>query len=391
MDQQRSKTSRFHPIIGTTVCFDLSKQLCASHFFLIVTMPARVTPNEASVQANHEMTSSISVQPTTSEVSFVVESILRQENGNERLLRKAVNEIYSPVLKLMSLFGIGLGKTSLESLELASGCCGKLIYLQRIYCGVVVSGLWLNFCMSLSALFLGASFFLFLQFSLWCLVIALNGSISLIVLHLHLKDTRKSRFEHFLRGVLAIKSNFNLEKVITKSRKGIIVFTVFFITAYAGVLGTQLAFDINISNFMPWNQWYGFRIISALFLGFGCGVWFLPIFFLYVTCLILEEMFDELHKRMSSLHSASLNLAALKKEHHTMCELVELADKMSAPLLLAMISVYIPLICVNFYHAVMLPLEGNAVFLISNLSWLMIIAGIFAVIMFFGSNLNEKV
>ena len=354
-------------------------------------MPDRVIPKEASVKGDHEMASSISVQPTTNEVSSIgQESIPRQDNVNEQLL-KTISEIYSPVLKLMTLFGIYLGETRLERLPFASGRRMKLVYHQRIYCGVVVSGLWMNFLMAISSLFFGASFFLFLQFSLWCLVVALNGSIFLIVLNFTLSDSRKSRFENFLQGILVIESHFNLKKVKIKSRKGIIVFSVFLLTSLAGVLGNQLAFDANIANSFPWNQWHGFRIISALFLAIGCGVWLLPILFLYDTCLILEELFDELHKRMSSLHSAFLNLAAFKEEHHKLCEVVEVADKVLAPLLFAMVFVYIPLICCIFYHAVMLPLEGNAVFLVSNLSWLMMITGIFAVMMLFGSKVNEKV
>ena len=66
-------------------------------------MPSRVIPSETSVHGDQEMPTTISAQPTLNEVSFVV-SIPEQENVNEQLL-DAIEEIYSPVLKMMKLFG----------------------------------------------------------------------------------------------------------------------------------------------------------------------------------------------------------------------------------------------------------------------------------------------
>ena len=142
---------------------------------------------------------------------------------------------------------------------------------------------------------------------------------------------------------------------------------------------------------MPWNQWFGFKVISSLFLVIGCGVMFLPILFFYITCLILEEVFDELHKRISSFHSMSMGLSMLKMEFHKLCEVVELADKMIAPLLFGMVSVYIPLICFISYQVVNLPEEDKLVFLISNLFWLLAGTSVLAIILLNGSNVSEKV
>ena len=81
--------------------------------------------------------------------------------------------------------------------------------------------------------------------------------------------------------------------------------------------------------------------------------------FFCVTCLILEELFDDLQKRMSSLNSASVNIATFKMEYHRLCEVVELADKMLDPLLLGMVSFYITSICFNLYKFVNLPEKTN--------------------------------
>ena len=63
---------------------------------------SRMTPAEASVRVDYEMPS-ISVLPTTNDFPVADDSISDQENANEQLLKK-IDEIYSPVLKLMKMF-----------------------------------------------------------------------------------------------------------------------------------------------------------------------------------------------------------------------------------------------------------------------------------------------
>lgn len=48
-------------------------------------------------------------------------------------------------------------------------------------------------------------------------------------------------------------------------------------------------------------------------------------------------------------------------EHHKLCEVVESADKMFSPLLLGIVSLYIPLLCFSFYNVVNLPEKGKLV------------------------------
>ena len=326
----------------------------------------------------------------TIEVSMVSDSNPQQENVNEQLL-KEIDEIYSPVLKLMKLFGIYFGDTSLIQLMHATGSCRKRVYLERFYCGVVVSGFWLNVVIAFVDIFLGDKIFIHLMVTLWCLFIALSGTICLIVLCTTLSDTKKTRFEYFIRGLLAVNSNVNLVKAKNKSRKGLIAFCFSFTFATAGSVCAYLVLGFDIASVFPWNQLSGFWVVPLVFIVVACGVWFLPVLFFFVTCLILEEVFSELRKRMSSSRSISMDLASLKKEYHKLCEVVELADKVLAPLLLGMISVYTPLICFNFYQVANLPQDDQLMFLTSNTIWILTGAGIFAIIMLFGSNVSEKV
>jgi len=241
-------------------------------------MPSRVTSNEVPMHSEQGMPSSISIQPTRSDVTAVDNSISAETNVNEQML-KIIDDVYSPVLKLMKYFGIYSEQTNLKHLAYASGRCRKLVYLTRIYCVVVVSGFWLNFIMSFAGVFLGNNIYLFITVSLWCLLIALSVTISLIVQWVPLGDSKKSRFENFFRNLIAINSNVNLEKVKSKSKKGIVIFCSFFVCGAIGTLTTYLMLDFSIAALKPWDGWFGIRIISLIFFIYGMGVCLLTILF----------------------------------------------------------------------------------------------------------------
>lgn len=333
------------------------------------------------------MSSSISVQTTKNEGAAVDDSISDRENVKEKLL-KELDEVYSAVLRLMKLFGLFVGDTKLARLKNASGRCKRWIYLQGIYCGVVISGVWLLFIMSVFDVVFANNIYLFLMFAFWFLLIPLCGTISLIVLCVPLG---KSRFQNFLTNLISIDRNVNLEKVKIKSKKGIIVFCFFFISATVAVIITNEVMNMSMAAVKPWNQWFGFKILAVIFSIFGVGMWLLPILFFYITCLTLEELFDDLYRQMSSLHSVSVNIATFKTEYYRLCEVVEFADKMLGPLLLGMVSLYIPLICFNLYMSVNLPEQDKYLFLGSNLFWLVTAASVLVIIMWCGSKVCEKV
>ena len=351
-------------------------------------MPSRVTPDEASTPCDHEMLSTISIQSRRNDVTIVKDSISRGADANDKTL-KIIDEIYSPVLKLMKCFGIYSEQTSLKHSSNASVRRGKLI--PRIYSVLVLGGFWFNLIISFANLFFGNNIYLFFMFSLWCLLIALSATICLVVLGMPQGDSKKSRFENFFRNLLVINTNANLEKVKIKARKAVLIFCLLFVCGALVALTTYLVLDISIAAVKPWNRWFGFRILSLIFNIYGIGVWFLPILFYYITCLILEALFDDLHKRMSSFHSVLVDIATFKMEHHRLCELVQLADKMLAPVLFGLVSIYIPLICFNSYRAIHFSEKEKVVSLASNLFWLLVSSSLLAVIMIFGSKVCQKV
>ena len=295
----------------------------------------------------------------------------------------------------MKMLGMYFGDSTLSRLQPAYVPCRKNIYISRFYCGVVGVGLWFNFAIPVVSVLFGGDIFMLVIFISWCLLVALNLTTLLIVLPL--TDTRKSRFEKFLRKAIAIHNgSFNLEKVKNKARVCLMVFSLLFVVSTVNNIINDVMMDLNTGIDKPWNVWTGFRILSLLFDIYGCAVWLLSFPFFCITCLILESLFDDFLKRMSTLNSNSMcaQVVAVSSEHHKLCEVVELADSMLSPLLIQVVTFYIPVICFNFYQVANLPdlpAEGKLNVLITTLFWLLISSAILAVIMVLGSRVNEKV
>ena len=348
-------------------------------------MPSRVTQNESCVNDNLEDPTSVSTQvsPTVSSLS--------DDKVNEEVLQ-AVEEAYKPVIRLLKFFGVYFGDTSLNNLIKASPRRRKESYISRFYCAVVVVGLWFDFVMPLISIFLGGDIYFLIMFLSWCLLVALMGTTCLIILPLTV--TRKSRFENFLRKVIAIQiGSAFLEKIKSKARVYLILFFPICAATMVGTILTDVVLGMNIGKSEPWNSWFGFRITSLLFLTFGSCIWILPLPFFCITCFILETLFDDFYKRISLPHSNLVGIATLRREHQHLCQVVEMADSMLSPLLLEVVTFLIPVTCFNFYQTVNVNLrqEGTYAALIINLFWLLTSSAFLAVIMIAGSRVSEKV
>ncbi|XP_022785374.1 uncharacterized protein LOC111325762 isoform X1 [Stylophora pistillata] len=358
-------------------------------------MSARVSPNECTARLNNGMSDSISEQQAKMNgVSNMTGSPPEAKIENKHLF-KAVNEIYSPVLKLMKLFGIYYGDTTLKSLANDSGRFSRKEYDSLMYCGLVATGVWYNFFLAvLSCFFVPEKIYVSLMFSIWCLMGALNETILLIVSPV--TRAKKSRFQNFLRGLIEHKSHATLDKVKAKSRYGMIAFFLVFSGAIVGASMTSFKLDMNLADFKPLNKSPVFAWASLVFLIVSVCAWVLPVLLFCITCLILAELFDDLSKRMKqqSLHSKTFQLAPFKMAHHELCDVVELADAMFSPLLLGMVSLYIPLICFNSYLAVNSPEkteDDKYLFMGNNFFWLLSSVFFLIIIMLFGSKVSEGI
>ena len=243
--------------------------------------------------------------------------------------------------------------------------------------------------MAVSGIFASGAVFVFLMFTLGNLLIVICGITSLIVLPLAIG--KKSRFQQYLLSLLENSRGINLNSVKKKSRKGFIVLCLLYVETVTFSIVSDQKLNFGLACCKPWNEWYGFRVIAQFSLFTGSAVWLLSMYFFYLTCRILLKCFDGLYKRMSSLPPLSANFTSLKMEHHRLCEVVELADKMLAPLLLGVVALYIPMLCISFYNSVIFREDMKLMALATTLSWCFVAAGILATVLFFGSKVNEKV
>lgn len=367
-------------------------------------MHPRVTPSEARlqetilpnyIQEEHEMPSSFVSNKAVVEV-FTVAS--RNTHHGEEEMLKACEEIYSPILKSMKLFGIYFGETSLKKVSSFAPPANRRVYVSKLYCFVGTTILWLNFAMAfISAFMEGTSthltFFTLLTIGTWSLKTALSGTICSLVLPL--TDAKISRFESFIRKLA--QSNTDLKDLRYSSKKVLIASAVFWITSTLSnvVIFLFLPWAV-VGNHKPWKEWYGLNSFSLISTLFVAGAWLLPVAFVCVTCLVLAHLFDEFCKRALSSGINGLDVAALKDEHRKLCTIAELASRMLSPLLLVTVALFLPLTCFTFYITVnpsaqMSDAGDEVSFLLGTIYWLIISAGTVAVILVFGSRVNEKV
>ena len=347
------------------------------------------------IQEEHEMPSSFVSNQTVVEVLTAASPIGR--HGEEEML-KACEEIYSPILKSMKLFGIYFGETSVKKVSSFAPPGNRRVYVSKLYCFVGTTILWINFATAfISVCMEGTSthltFFTLLTLACWFLKTALSGTICSLVLPL--TDAKTSRFESFIRKL--VQSNTDLKGLRHSSTKVLIATGVFWITSTLTNVVTFLFLPwMIVGNHKPWEEWYGVNIFSLIATLVVAGAWLLPVAFVCITCLVLARLFDEFCKRALSNDINSLDLAALKDEHRKLCTIAELASSMLSPLLLVIVALFLPLTCFTFYITVnpsaqMRDAVDEVSFLIGIIYWLITSAGTVAVILVFGSRVNEKV
>ncbi|XP_022805436.1 uncharacterized protein LOC111342604 [Stylophora pistillata] len=331
--------------------------------------------NEASKQVHSRSKSTTSL----------VVPLPEEASDNEQIL-KALNDMYSPVLRLMKIFGSYYGQTNLRQLE--NMPTGKHIF-SRMYCGLMMSFICFNVVTSASVIFNSGLAYTFLMYAVGHLLMLICGITSLVLLPL--TRTKKSRFERFLRCLLTNVKSTNLNFVKKESRKALFItcflslFTIFFTFVCSEILG------ISISCCEPWSTWSGFRVFAFFSSLTGCAVWLLSTFFFCLTCIILVKCFDDFYQRMSSLPPLPIDFLSLKMEYHKLSEVVELADKMLAPTLFGIIAIFIPLLCISFYNTFILIEGTDPLTLVMNLNWCLVATTILAIALFFGSKVSEKI
>ena len=363
-------------------------------------MQRRVNPCENGsqetgyTQDQHEMGSSISNHVV---VEVFPNAVSNPFHCKEEMLN-ASERFFSPILKSMKLFGIYFGETSPRKIVDGFLVRQRRVSISFFYCLLVMASLWFNFFMAVTSVFMNATsspllFFSLLAICFWSLTTALCGTICLVVLPL--TGAENSRFEKFIRKL--VETNADINKLRSSSIKILIAAGVLWFTSAFANTTTFVIFPwIIVGNNSPWSDWYGFNLFSLIVTVFPVGAcWVLPVAFICVTCLVLERLFEDFCKRAKPSCHNSMDLTALKDEHRKLCATVDVASKMLSPFLFVLISFYIPLLCFTFYVAVHPEsVKGNEVgkvsFVVGTIYWLLISGWTVAVVLVFGTRVNEK-
>ena len=310
----------------------------------------------------------------------------RIPEGERAKISRQISEIFGPIFKVMRLTGGYFGETTLTGSRLP-----RKFYISFYYCLIIELGQWLLALIGVISHFYegfsSMTTFLFLFVTtIWYVQCACSFTFCLLTLPLTQK--KQSRFAQFIAGL--VKSKTVLDGLKQKALKELtIAILVSFINSL--VIGL-LAFHYSgvISIFKPWNRHLAIRIIEIFFGILNSFAWNFPVLVFCVTCLVLEKIFDSLKRKVPLL-----TIAQLRQEHLRLCELVELANRVFSLLMFVIISLDIPLICINVYQLIKSTKswskDTDVIVVISYLYWSVWTFCLIAVLCTFGNKVNKKV
>ena len=322
--------------------------------------------------------------PRQNEMSIYLQSTIRQSQ---------LSAIFSPILKAMKLSGQYFGETALAEIGRR-----RTYYISRLFSTLVVLGQWLLVVLSVISHFhIGFSskpeFFFLLVSTIWYAQCASSTTICLVVLPLA-QNRRPSRFTRFLSSFVA--NEVQLEGMKEKAVKGLTLGCLAALINTVVVTYFSVCYGGMISIFPPWyphsDTYLAVRVIEMVFGTFDSFAWILPALIFCVTCMLLEKTFETLGNKMSKESIHSFTIAHLRQEHMKLCEMVELANAVFSPLLFVIVSLDIPLMCINVHQLIKsASSQKSTIVIISYLYWSLCIATLLGVVFMFGSRVNEKV
>ena len=316
-----------------------------------------------------------------------------RENEMSTNRQRQLSEIFSPILIAMKLTGQFFGETALAAISRRRTC-----YISRFFSVLVVLGQWLLVVLSVISHFhIGFSsmpeFFFLLVTTIWYVQCASSSTVCLVVLPLA-QNRRPSRFSRFLSSF--VTNAPELDGMKEKAVKGL------FLGCLAVLINTVVVTYFSVCNsgiisiFPPWYSHSGMysavRVIELAFGTFDSFAWILPALIFCITCMLLEKMFETLQNKVSKESIHSFTIAHLRQEHLKLCEMVELANAVFSPLLFVIVSLDIPLMCINCHQLIKsTTTQEGTIVIISYLYWSFCIAALLGVVFMFGSRVNEKV
>ncbi|KAL9970421.1 hypothetical protein ACROYT_G022796 [Oculina patagonica] len=317
------------------------------------------------------------------------EEYTREVEMRSKRLRQLA-EIFRPILFAMKLTGQYFGETALGD------CSGRrTMYVSRFFSALVVVGQWLMVVIGVTShLYIGfssmSSFSFLLVNTAWYVQNASSTTVCLFVLPL--MNERRSRFAQFLSS-FATKAP-ELDGMRKKAVKGLAVACLAAVINSIVIILLSVRFNGVISIFPPWNQTQGMyvtvRVTEIAFGVLDSFAWTLPPLIFCVTCMLLEKMFATLQNKISNESIYPFTIAYLRQEHLKLCEIVELANAVFSLLLFVIISLDIPLMCVNFYQLIKRSNEADTIVVLCYVYWSFCISTLLVVIFIFGNRVNNK-
>ena len=333
---------------------------------------------------NTDNTGSTDEYPRQNEMSSDLQSTIRQSQ---------LSAIFSPILIAMKLSGQFFGETALAEIGRRRTC-----FISRFFSTFVVLGQWLLVVLSvISHFYIGFStmpeFFFLLVSTIWYFQCASSTTICLVVLPLA-QHWRPSRFARFLSSFAT--TELELEGMKEKAVKGLTLGCLATLINTVVVTYFSVCYRGMISRYPPWyphsETYLAVRVTEMVFGTFDSFAWILPALIFCVTCMLLEKTFETLGNKMSKESIHSFTIAQLRQEHLKLCEMVELANAVFSPLLFVIVSLDVPLMCINIHQLIKSVSSQKAtIVIISYLYWSLCIATLLGVVFMFGSRVNDKV
>ena len=305
--------------------------------------------------------------------------------------QRQLGEIFRPFLIAMKLTGQFFGETALTKCR-----SRRTLHISQFFSALIVLGQWLMVVLGVTThLYVGFSsmgiFFFLLVTTTWYVQCAGNTTICLFVLPL--TNRRPSRFAQFLSSFVTTAPEFDGMK--QKVVRSLVVACLAAVINSIVLALFSVHFKGIISTLPPWNQHIGLyltvRVIEMVWAVVDSFAFTLPPVIFCITCMLLEKMFDTFQNKISKESIHSFTIAYLRQEHLKLCEMVELANAVFSPLLFVIISLDVPLICINTYQLLKLSSEAGTIMIMGYVYWSVLISTLLAVIFIFGNRVSEKV
>lgn len=191
----------------------------------------------------------------------------------------------------------------------------------------------------------------------WCAQSAVVSTICLFVFPKRIE--KPSRLEKLVNDLVSPSSY--LSGVNTRKLRFALIFVGIFCTCNSICLALlEFYGHSSVARFCPWNGLLVYRTIHLVFGAYNSFSWLLPLVLFFASCEVLITMSVHLERKISEESSKGLSMKSLRQEHLKLCETVALADKVFSPILLFVVSLDVPLICINVHQGVRLSSFSNS-------------------------------